>query len=68
MLGQRAENEARLNNARADFRAGNIERWQYEDIIKSVMRSEIEQHVIIYHNGVIDLAPKSALYVPFEAA
>jgi len=57
--------KAKVDLNRANSDPQKIARWQYEDIILSVMKSEVEQHVIIYHDGMIDLAPAAAIYQPF---
>jgi hypothetical protein len=56
-----------LRNARADRDAGRIARWQYQDIVKSVMRSEVESCVTIYANGQVYIAPAETIYKPFES-
>ena len=53
-----------LRNARADLDAGKIERWQYEAIILSVMRSEVDEHCVIYADGDLYIEPRSVIYIP----
>lgn len=52
-----------LRNARADYRAGNITRQQYADIVLSVTKAELDM-AIIYHGGEIDVIPTDLLYTP----
>ena len=40
------EAEEILSKARADYNAGKIARWQYEDIVLIVMKAEQDERMI----------------------
>jgi len=53
-----------IRKAREEKEAGTIQQWQYNNIVLSVMKAEVDSHIVIYSDGDLYIEPRSVIYIP----